>query len=149
MTTYILDTNILLGYLRGAGFAAFVEKKYAPFRQPNIVVISDVSVGEIYSLAIQFNWGEEKKEKLKDLLNKLPTVGISHQSIISKYAEIHAYNIKNGKALGNNDTWIAATGSVLNGTLLTTDKDFIHLDGKFLKVELIDQSLKGDDAIVQ
>jgi len=36
--------------------------------------------------------------------------------------------------MGKNDLWIAATASVLNASLITTDKDFVHLDKEFLKL---------------
>ena len=40
--------------------------------------------------------------------------------------------------MGKNDLWIAATSSVYDLILLTTDKDFNHLDGEFLDLEYID-----------
>ena len=48
--------------------------------------------------------------------------------------------------MGKNDLWIAATGSVLDATLLTTDDDFNHLNKIFLEVVRIDQTLTGADA---
>ena len=36
--------------------------------------------------------------------------------------------------MGKNDLWIAATVSVTNATLVTTDKDFNHLDKTYLKL---------------
>ena len=48
--------------------------------------------------------------------------------------------------MGDNDIWIAATSSVLKAVLLTTDHDFDHLDGVFLKVIYIDQKLTPADA---
>ena len=41
----------------------------------------------------------------------------------------------------DNDLWIAATTSALNATLITTDKDFDHLDGIFLKVIYVDRNI--------
>lgn len=40
--------------------------------------------------------------------------------------------------MGKNDLWIAATAVVENAELITTDKDFIHLDGEFLTVHYVD-----------
>lgn len=40
--------------------------------------------------------------------------------------------------MGKNDLWIAATASAFDITLVTTDKDFNHLDGKFIKLKLIE-----------
>jgi predicted nucleic acid-binding protein len=48
--------------------------------------------------------------------------------------------------MGKNDLWIAATSSVLNATLLTTDGDFDHLNGAYLTVIKIDQRLTAADA---
>ena len=43
--------------------------------------------------------------------------------------------------MGKNDIWIAATASVLDATLLTTDKDFDHLNNEFLNVIWLDPAL--------
>jgi len=40
--------------------------------------------------------------------------------------------------MGKNDVWIAATASILDITLITTDKDFNHLDKEYLDLKLID-----------
>jgi len=40
--------------------------------------------------------------------------------------------------MGKNDLWIAATAVVENAELITTEKDFIHLDGEFLTVHYVD-----------
>ena len=52
MEKFVLDTGIVLGYVRSAGYAEYVEKKYGLFSPPNIPMISVVSKGEIYSLAV-------------------------------------------------------------------------------------------------
>jgi predicted nucleic acid-binding protein len=40
--------------------------------------------------------------------------------------------------MSKNDLWMAATASVLDTTLLTTDNDFEHLHNEFLQVAKID-----------
>lgn len=52
MARYLLDTGIVVGYLRAAPFAESVEKNYSPFEPPNIPAISIVTVGELLSLAL-------------------------------------------------------------------------------------------------
>ena len=44
--------------------------------------------------------------------------------------------------MGKNDLWIAAAASVLNAKLLTTDKDFDHLNEEFLEIIYIDPKAK-------
>lgn len=157
MSTYLLDTGILLGYIRGAGYAEYAERKYALSQPPNVPLISVVSKGEIYSLAIQFAWGAQKRQALDDLLRGIPAVDINTDRIIHRYAEIDAYSQGKDRAtplptgmsawnMGKNDIWIAATSSVLNATLLTTDTNFDHLNGVFFTVVYVDQTLTAADA---
>lgn len=157
MENFVLDTGIILGYVRGAGYAEYVEKKYRLFSPPNIPLISIVSKGEIYSLAVQRDWDGGKLTLLGELLRKLPVVDINNEQIIQRYAEIDAYSLskdrkrplpagQTARVMGKNDLWLAATTSVLKATLLTTDHDFDHLDGVFLEVAFIDQARTAADA---
>jgi tRNA(fMet)-specific endonuclease VapC len=157
MQKFVLDTGIILGYVRAAVYAEYVEKKYALFSPPNIPLISIVSKGEIYSLAIQFHWGAGKLKVLDDLLRKLPVVDISDDQILRRYSEIDAYSLgkdltrrlpkgQTARAMGKNDLWIAATASVLKAKLIAIDHDFDHLDKVFLDVIYIDQKLTAADA---
>ena len=79
------------------------------------------------------------------LCNELLITDINSQDLIERYAEIDAFS--QGKLLdrplnmtsrnmGKNDLWVAATASVLDATLLTTDLDFNHLHNEFLTLEL-------------
>jgi tRNA(fMet)-specific endonuclease VapC len=92
MSLFVLDTGILVGYIRGAGYAEYVEKQFRVNEPPNIPVISIVTKGEIYSLATQFGWGEKKRTELESLLRKLSFVDISNDQIIREYAEIDSYS---------------------------------------------------------
>ena len=80
------------------------------------------------------------------LCNELLITDINSQDLIERYAEIDAFS--QGKLLdrplnmtsrnmGKNDLWVAATASVLDATLLTTDLDFNHLHNEFLTLELV------------
>ncbi|MBI2927893.1 MAG: type II toxin-antitoxin system VapC family toxin [Verrucomicrobia bacterium] len=154
MATYFLDTGVLLGFVRAAPYAGYVDKKYAPSTPPNLAVASVVSVAELYSFSLRRGWGRAKQERLTALLRRVPATPIRQPSILHKFAEIDAFNHRShptlpppasGHTMGDNDLWIAATASVLNATLLTTDHDFDHLDGGFLKVIYIDQRLTPTD----
>jgi hypothetical protein len=63
MAKFVLDTGIVPGYARGVGYAEYVEKNFSPFSPPNIPLISVVSKGEIYSLAIQNGCGANKLQR--------------------------------------------------------------------------------------
>ena len=157
MEKFILDTGIVLGYATAASYAEYVEKKFELFKPPRIAMMSIVSKGEIYSLAIQRRWGERKLKVLEELLRKLPVVDINDEQIIQRYSEIDAYSLskdplrrlpkgQTARIMGKNDLWIAATASVLKARLLTTDHDFDHLAGVFLDVLYVDPKLTAADA---
>lgn len=151
MATYLFDTGIIVGYLRGAPWAAYVNRTFAIDQLPTITLLSVVSVGELYSLTHKLGWGEAKQKDLAQRLQALPWIDINQQRILECYAEIDAYSqgklrtrpLPKGvssRNMGKNDLWIAATASTLKATLLTIDHDFDHLDNVFLDVVYIDQS---------
>jgi tRNA(fMet)-specific endonuclease VapC len=117
MSVYILDTGILVGYIRAAGYAEYIEEKYSVSQPPNIAIISVVTVGEMLSLALQLGWAKRKREAMKSLLGIFPSIGISDDRIIGRYAEIDAFSqgkhpLKNlpegmtSRNMGKNDIWI-------------------------------------------
>ncbi len=151
MSSYVLDTNIILGYLREAPYAAYAEKKFNVSDPTNFVVISIVTVAEMYSLAFRLKWGEKKKRTLEELIRKFPWVDINQDQILNRFAEIDAYSLSqhptkklnhSARPMGDNDLWIAATASALKADLLTSDHDFDHLDPEFLTLRYIDQTAK-------
>lgn len=44
--------------------------------------------------------------------------------------------------MSKNDLWIAATAHVTGATVLSTDKDFAHLDGVWLEYRFVDQKTR-------
>ncbi len=123
-----------------------------PQTKPNI---SFVSVAEILSIAKQVGWGEEKIKDLTNLFAAIEIVTVSGEPddmLIQNYVEIDTYSQGKNKQkplpknvsarnMGKNDLWIAATATSLQAHLLTTDKDFSHLDNVFCKVILIEQKI--------
>ena len=144
---YLLDTNILLHYIRNSATSVLIEEKYNLFGQEDKPqVISAVTVGEIRSIALQNNWGKAKINRLEEMLTRFILVSIKNEQIFNRYAEIDAFSqnkltdkpLNNtARNMGKNDLWIAATASVLGIPLLTSDKDFAHLDVVFNQLNLV------------
>jgi len=141
--TYLFDTNIILHYLRESDVMQLVEKNYEPFDPGNETWVSVISFGELRSLAIQNRWGEQRYRKLLLFLNRLIPVDINAEDVFERYAEIDAFSQdkhpthllgQTARNMGKNDLWIAATASIIEDQLLTTDSDFDHLNGMFLTV---------------
>ncbi len=140
---FILDTNILVHYIRRDEFAKNLDVTFRPFSPSSRPIIPIVVFGEIKSIAIQNNWGVKKLSLLDELLFKALRADITME-IVERYAEIDAFSqgklpdksiffsdrvdeqltsedIFNDIAsdftsrnMGKNDLWIAATASVLN-----------------------------------
>lgn len=144
---YLLDTNILLHIMRNSELWMKTEERFNFFGDNNKVFISIVSEAEIYSLAGQLNWGKDRIIKLGQILDNFKALYIN-KDVVRQYVEIDVFSQgrhqifklpKNMTArnMGKNDLWIAATAVLANAELITTDQDFNHLDGTFLKVHCI------------
>jgi len=136
MMLYLIDTNIIVHYIRESETFEKVRREYNIFTPPNNTLISEVSIGEVYSLAKRNSWGEKRMERLRVFLSNLAVTPISYPDIYRAYAEIDTFSQQNptglsARNMGKNDLWIAATAKVLRATLVTTDKDFDHLQDLF------------------
>ena len=146
---YILDTNIILIYARGTDVADRIEADIQIFDGTHNLAISVVTLGELNSLARQFKFGEKKKGQIQKIVEALFKIDINIEGIINIYGEIDAFsqgklenkNLKiTSRNMGKNDLWIAATAATYDLILLTTDKDFEHLDGEYINLKYIDLS---------
>jgi len=141
---YLLDTSILLHLVRGGvGSTAVIEEleaRLALFSGRNLVYVSYVTVAEIRAIARRNGWGLGRMTDLNDYLRRFPAFDIGGDEMLNAYVEIENYSHLEGRDMGSkNDLWIAATATVHQMTLITTDKDFDHLNGNFILVEYIDQ----------
>jgi predicted nucleic acid-binding protein len=140
---YLLDTNILIIYSRESTIADKIESEYQIFSGDHNVAISVVTLGELNSLAKQFKYGERRKKRIERLIEKLFTIDTNVKEIIERYGDIDAFSQSkslglSARNMGKNDLWIAATASTFDMVLITTDKDFEHLDKTYLKLKYID-----------
>ncbi len=145
---YLFDTNIILHYLKGDALMRKIMADFNPISDENEAWLSVVSVGEIRSIALANQWGEKKLRWLEQFIAQFFVADLNTEELLNRYAEIEIYSQCrlpsispqpfSPRNMGKNDLWIAATASVLGATLLTTDKDFEHLDGVFLKLKLLE-----------
>jgi predicted nucleic acid-binding protein len=145
MRRYLLDTGILVHYIRRSPLYQTVEKNEKLTEQDCVPFISVVTMGEILSLAKQLNWGQDKLQLLKSLFSKLIVLDINSNDIklLETYAEIDSYSknkipgnqLGRSFTMGKNDLWIASTAKVADAILLTIDGDFDHLNGPYLRVK--------------
>jgi tRNA(fMet)-specific endonuclease VapC len=136
--SYLLDTNILLALLRDNPLGKAVDRAYALSGSLNRNLVSVVSVGELLSFAARLGWGPAKRDALEEAIQELIWIDINDRLILDAYALIDSASMSIGKKMGKNDVWIAASASATGAVLLTTDRDFDHLDGAHLQRIWID-----------
>lgn len=124
---YLLDTNILVHLIRGKAVGNAIEASFGLRATLNRSLICVVTVGEMYSLARKWNWGQGALARLHRLLGQVVWVDINRPPILGAYGEIDTLSDRAGRPMGKNDVWIAAVAKVSRLTLLTTDGDFDHL----------------------
>jgi len=140
---YVLDTNVILAYLRKHPVWNKIQTHLDIFETGTIVYLPVIIVGELRSIAVQNEWGSIRTVELQRFTKEFVPVTNLYADLVERYAEIDAFSqgrlqekqLKgSARNMGKNDLWIAATASVLNATLITTDKDFDHLNKEFLNV---------------
>lgn len=134
----VLDTVILVELARGKKAGSLIDAQYKLRTRSEKPLICVVTAGEILALARIWKWGQDKLSILDALLREIVVVDIHIQKVLERYSEIKAYAKESGLAIGDNDTWIAATTSVADAVLLTSDRDFNPLHGKFITREFVD-----------
>ena len=155
MRYFLLDTGILLGLTRKAPWARQAFERFNLNDRETATVTSVICQGEILALAEKNGWGEKKRAGLEQILNALPTLDINRHSILSAYARIDCWT--HGRPVDSpglmpppprpavpmkqNDLWIAATAHATKATLVSTDKDFSHLDKVWFRFIHVDQSI--------
>lgn len=55
---FLLDTSIILIYLRESFAVQIIDKTFSPLNFPNTPIIFVVTIGEIKSLALRNKWGK-------------------------------------------------------------------------------------------
>src|SRR5437867_4370292 len=85
---HLLDSNILVHYVREDGLMRRLEGTYALLSRPQTPLISVVTEGELRSLALQFGWGQRRLQRLEELLGYLISVPLEFEGVIEAYARI-------------------------------------------------------------
>lgn len=139
----LFDTNIILFIIRDKSSSKALLKLINP--EEKSLFISIVSVAELYSIAFQNRWNSMQLEKLEAFLNGIQIVMVddflteTYMQIDSfsqrKHPDFQTYSFTTPRNMGKNDVWIAATASLLEMKLITSDMDFNHLANHFITLQ--------------
>ncbi len=139
----LLDTNIVILLTRGGAIGQAIDDRFQLRARPERPLLSAVTLGEAMAFAQFRGWGESRSVMLSGLLRELVIVDIRNRVVLDRYAEIDTFLKRNGRAVSDNDVWIAACASAAAATLLTTDRDFDPLHGTYLERVWIDPRSPG------
>lgn len=104
-------------------------------------------MGELESLAKRNKWDLKRIKSVESFISKCVVTAINFKDLHQRYGEIDAFSQGkltskklnlSARNMGKNDLLIAATASLLNAHLITTDKDFDHLDKVYLDLIFVE-----------
>ena len=140
-TLYLFDTSILLHLVRGGPVGEHISTTYGLANVLRRPLVGIVSHGELMAMAARRGWGDARTAALNAILTSLVTLDLNDPAILEAYVAVDQAGLAatgGSRALSNNDMWIAATARAAGAVLLTSDKDFLHLDPSVCRVEYID-----------
>jgi tRNA(fMet)-specific endonuclease VapC len=144
--SYVLDTSVILNLIRGHELGKSIDEAFGLRAAFYRHTISIVSHGELRVLARRNRWGNDKLNALTVALAELVTVNLDSSALIEAYVRVEesCRSVADGeRRMGQNDMWIAATALHVGLPLITTDKDFAHLDKRLIQVHWVDPSGSG------
>nr|WP_020606432.1 PIN domain-containing protein [Spirosoma spitsbergense] len=90
--TYLLDTNIILAYLKKSPLANFLDDEYGLLSPDSKPFLSAVTVGELWSICLQNQWGVARRDLLMQTLRQLTIIDVNIEPLIQEYAQIDAFS---------------------------------------------------------
>ncbi len=134
----LLDTNVLVHLARNDPTGRWIEEHFSLSSREERPFVSTITEGEILGFARFRDWGESRREILRQLLAGLVRVDAGLPDIVNAYADLSVLDLRGGRNTSDNDLWIAATAIATNATLLTRDHDFDWMHPALISVHLID-----------
>jgi predicted nucleic acid-binding protein len=148
MINVVIDTCVIIHIVRASPTGQNCLARLASIHPNPNIIISVVTKAELESFSRQNNWGNNKLVKLNSFFQIATVIDVksADSRLIEGYAKVDGYskgrlpdqsgNFLSGssKKMGKNDLWIAATAFALGVSLMTTDGDFDHLNGKLVNV---------------
>lgn len=132
--TYLLDTSVIVSYLRGRLSAAGQDGLLARFEQG--CAVSTITVAEYAEGAYRSSRAEYNLRLWQEICTRagIDTLPVDDELALV-YGRLQAALAKDGRRLGSLDGLIAATAQLHGLILVTQDRDFRHIPK--LRVELV------------
>jgi predicted nucleic acid-binding protein len=115
MPAVVVDTCVLSGLFRGGSLAT----SYRQHVVGRSLVISFMTLAELYRWPLERNWGERRRRELEAFVNRRSVVYPFNRALCRQWAITSHQASRNGHPIQAADAWIAAT-AMLHGIPLVT-----------------------------
>jgi tRNA(fMet)-specific endonuclease VapC len=121
----VVDTDVISFLLKDDTRA----QMYRPHLQDKMLVLSFMTVAELYQWAYQRNWGQKRLAWLEDRLHAF-VIAPYDNDLCRRWATICVERQRSGKPISAQDAWIAATALRHEVPLVTHNRaDFSDITG--------------------
>ncbi len=121
----VVDTDVISFLLKDDTRAQL----YRPHLQDKMLVVSFMTIAELYQWAYQRNWGEKRLAWLEDRLHTF-VIAPYDNDLCRQWAAICVQRQRSGKPISAQDAWIAATALRHDVPLVTHNQaDFSDIAG--------------------
>jgi len=110
----VVDTDVVSFILRNDSRA----KLYAPHLNGKELVLSFMTVAELYLWALERNWGEKRSAQLREHIQSFAIYPFTN-SLCHRWAHVTDERRRAGRPIDSQDAWIAAT-AIEHGIPLVT-----------------------------
>jgi tRNA(fMet)-specific endonuclease VapC len=132
---YLFDTTAYSALLRGRKDIANLLNSAEEILIPNIV-IAELQ----YGFRLGTKGAENEKLLSRFLANKKVRALLPDNATTGYFVDIAVFALKKGVQLSTHDIWIAAVTEQWNATLVTSDRDFVHLNYDALNLYFFEQA---------
>jgi predicted nucleic acid-binding protein len=121
MTPIVVDTDVVSFLFKNDSRAA----DYLPLLRNRKLLVSFMSEAELEQWILLAAWGPERVRRFREFMTGFASIP-SSRDLIAKWAEVMVAARRNGRRMEAPDAWIAATGLLYGGALITHNpKDYL------------------------
>lgn len=113
----VVDTDVVSYLFRGDSRA----KDYRPHLDGGLLVVSFMTVAELYRWALERNWGKVRKQRMEEHLSDF-VLHPANLSLCRMWAQATDTARRAAKPIGTADGWIAATALLHEVPLVTHNR---------------------------
>lgn len=123
MSLLLVDTDIASFVFKGSDYA----NPYLPLLSDQELVLSFMTVAELFQWAILRQWGDRRLSQLEQYLSNYLVIPVD-QPLCREWAKVRSDRQSAGRPISSQDAWIAATALRHDLPLIThNSKDFVGI----------------------